>query len=176
MPSLTDLRSRVDVLRFRATQDMLARAKAAAEARRWEEAKAAYQQAIAASPESAFLYRDLANVERQAGQLADALEHYRRAVQLDPTDSKSLAAIGDVLEKQGDELGALAAYERTAAIEPADVPAGAIPRLRASRRPGETARGVSRHSRRIVADPRPHRRAGGRASRAAARDEPGRNR
>ncbi len=93
--SLTDLRSRVDVLRFRATQDMLARAKAAAEARRWEEAKAAYQQAIAASPESAFLYRDLANVERQAGQLADALEHYRRAVQLDPTDAKSLAAIGD---------------------------------------------------------------------------------
>jgi tetratricopeptide (TPR) repeat protein len=130
--SLTDLRSRVDVLRFRATQDMLARAKAAAEARRWEEAKAAYQQAIAASPESAFLYRDLANVERQAGQLADALEHYRRAVQLDATDSKSLAAIGDVLEKQGDELGALAAYERTAAIEPADVPAGAIARLRAS--------------------------------------------
>ena len=81
--SLTDLRSRVDVLRFRATQDMLARAKTAAEARRWEEAKAAYQQAIAASPESAFLYRDLAGVERQAGQLADALEHYRRAVQLD---------------------------------------------------------------------------------------------
>jgi tetratricopeptide (TPR) repeat protein len=130
--SLVNLRSRVDVLRFRATQDMLARAKAAAEARRWEEAKAAYRQAIAASPESAFLYRDLAGVERQAGELADALEHYRRAVQLDPTDSKSLAAIGEVLEKEGDELGALAAYERTAAIDPADVPAGAIARLRAS--------------------------------------------
>ena len=130
--SLADLRSRVDVLRFRATQDMLARAKGAAEARRWEEAKAAYRQAIAASPESAFLYRDLAHVERQAGQLADALDHYRRAVQLDPTDSKSLAAIGEVLEKEGDELGALAAFERTAAIEPADVPAGAIARLRAS--------------------------------------------
>ena len=130
--SLVNLRSRVDVLRFRATQDMLARAKAAAEARRWEEAKAAYRQAIAASPESAFLYRDLAGVERQAGQLTDALEHYRRAVQLNPTDSKSLAAIGEVLEKEGDELGALAAYERTAAIDPADVPAGAIARLRAS--------------------------------------------
>lgn len=130
--SLTELRSRVAVLRFRATQDMLARAKAAAEARRWEDAKAAYREAIAASPESAFLYRDLAGVERQAGQLADALEHYRRAVQLDAADAKSLAAIGDILEKQGDELGALAAYERAAAIEPADVPAGAIPRLRAS--------------------------------------------
>jgi tetratricopeptide (TPR) repeat protein len=130
--SLTDLRNRVGVLRFRATQDMLARAKAAAEARRWEEAKAAYQQAIAASPESAFLYRDLAGVERQAGQLADALEHYRRAVQLEATDARSLAAIGEILEKQGDELGALAAYERAEAIEPDDVPAGAIARLRAS--------------------------------------------
>lgn len=130
--SLTDLRSRVGVLRFRATQDMLARAKAAAEARRWEEARAAYQQAIAASPESAFLYRDLASVERQAGQLADALDHYRRAVQLDPADARSLAVIGEILEKQGDDLGALAAYERAAAIDPADVPGGAIPRLLAS--------------------------------------------
>ena len=168
--SLTDLRSRVDVLRFRATQDMLARAKAAAEARRWEEAKAAYQQAIAASPESAFLYRDLANVERQAGQLADALEHYRRAVQLDPTDSKSLAAIGDVLEKQGDELGALAAYERTAAIEPADVPAGAIPRLRASLALAKLPEEYRAIPGECVADPRAHRRAGRRASRAAARE------
>jgi tetratricopeptide (TPR) repeat protein len=130
--SLTELRTRVDVLRFRATQDMLTRAKTAAEARRWEDAKTAYRQAIAASPESAFLYRDLAGVERQAGQLADALEHYRRAVQLDAADAKSLAAIGDILEKQGDELGALAAYERAVAIEPADVPAGAIARLKAS--------------------------------------------
>ena len=46
-PSLTDLRSRVDVLKFRATQDMLARAKAAADGRRWEEAAAIYRQAIA---------------------------------------------------------------------------------------------------------------------------------
>ena len=130
--SLIDLRNRVDVLRFRATQDMLTRAKAAAQARRWEEAKAAYQQAIAASPESAFLYRDLAGVERQAGQFAEALDHYRRAVQLDLADARSLAAIGEILEKQGDELGALAAYERAAAIEPADVPAGTIARLRAS--------------------------------------------
>ncbi len=130
--SLTDLRSRVGVLRFRATQDMLARAKAAADARRWEEAKAAYQQAIAASPESAFLYRDLANDERQAGQAAGALEHFRRAAQLDPSDAKSLSAIGEILEQQGDDLGALAAYQRAAAIEPADVPAGAIPRVRAS--------------------------------------------
>ena len=131
-PSLTDLRSRVDVLKFRATQDMLARAKAAAEGRRWDEATTAYQQAIAASPDSAFLYRDLAAVELQAGRPGEALEHFRRAVQLDATDAKSLAAIGGILDKQGDVMGALSAYERAAAIEPGEVPSGVITRLRAA--------------------------------------------
>ena len=130
-PSLTELRARVEVLRVRAMQDMLERAKTAAEARRWEEAKAAYLQAIAASPESAFLYRDLAAVEQKAGQRQDALEHYRRAVQLDAADSRSLAGIGSILAADGDDLGALSAYERAAAIEPSEVPEGAIAKLRA---------------------------------------------
>src|SRR5690606_31860991 len=101
-PSLTDLRARVDVLRFRAAQDLLARAKKASDARRWDEAAAAYQQAIAASPESAFLYRELALVEQQAGRREAALESFRRAAQLDATDAKSLSAIGSLLEQQGD--------------------------------------------------------------------------
>jgi tetratricopeptide (TPR) repeat protein len=130
-PSRTELRTRVEVLRVRAMQDMLARAKTAAEARRWEEAKAAYLQAIAASPDSAFLYRDLAGVEQKAGQRQEALEHYRRAVQLDAADARSLAGIGSILAADGDELGALSAYERAAAIEPSEVPDGAIAKLRA---------------------------------------------
>ena len=131
-PSLTDLRTRIDVLRFRATQRMLARAKSATDAKRWEEAKAAYQQAITASPESAFLYRELALVEQQAGQPVEALEHFRRAVQLDATDAKSLASIGGILEQQGDDLAALSAYERARAIEPTEVPESVILRLRDS--------------------------------------------
>ena len=78
--SLTDLRGRIDVLRFRAVQDNLARAKAASDAGRWPEARAAYNQAIMASPDSAFLYRDLALVERKAGEQAQALEHFQKAV------------------------------------------------------------------------------------------------
>ena len=122
-PSLTDLRSRVDVLRFRATQDMLARAKAAADARRWDEAAAIYQQAIAASPDSAFLYRDLAAVEQKAGQSAEcarALSQGGRArSQRCAVAARPLRAI---LESQGDVVGALAAYERARAIDPAEVP------------------------------------------------------
>ena len=129
-PSMTGLRARVDVLRVRAMQDTLARAKAAAEGRRWDEATAAYQQAIAASPESAFLYRELGLVEQQSGQPTAALEHFRRAVQLDPADAKSLSSIGGILDRQGDVLGALASYERARAIDPAEVPESVVARLR----------------------------------------------
>ncbi len=131
-PSLADLRSRVDVLKFRATQDMLARAKAAADARRWDEAAATYRQAIAASPDSGFLYRDLAAVEQRAGQSATALEHYRKAVEIDPGDARSLAGIAAILESQGDVVGALSAFEQARAIDPAEAPENAINRLRAA--------------------------------------------
>ena len=129
-PSLTQLRTRVEVLRVRAAQEMLARAKSATDARRWDEARAAYEQAIAASPDSAFLYRELAAVEQQSGRAAEALERYRRAAQLDPSDAKSLAAIGGILEGQGDDIGALSAYERARAIDPPEVPDSVLARVR----------------------------------------------
>ena len=131
-PSLTDLRNRVDVLRFRAIQDLLARAKVAADARRWDEATSIYQQAITASPESGFLYRDLAAVEQRAGQSANALEHYRKAIAIDPGDARSHASIAAILEGQGDVIGALAEYERARAIDPGEVPEGSLARLRAA--------------------------------------------
>ena len=129
-PSLTDLRSRVDVLRFRATQAMLARAKAAADARRWEDAAAIYREAIAASPDSGFLYRDLAAVEQRAGQTEKALEHYRKAVDIDASDARSLAGIGAILAGQGDVVGALAALERAKALDAGEVTDSALARLR----------------------------------------------
>ncbi|HEX8030208.1 MAG TPA: S-layer homology domain-containing protein [Vicinamibacterales bacterium] len=129
-PSLTNVRSRVDVLRFRATQELLARAKTATDARRWDEATAVYRQAITASPDSSFLYRDLAAVEQKAGQTASALEHYRKAVDLDSSDARSLAAIGAILDGQGDVIGALSAYERAHAIDPSEAPDTVLARLR----------------------------------------------
>lgn len=130
-PGLTELRSRVEVLRFRSTQDTLARAKAAADAQRWDVAKAAYLQAIASSPDSAFLYRELASVEQRAGQPTDALEHYRKAVELDPSDARSLAQLGTILEGQGDVLGSLDYYERARAIDLGEVPDSVVARVRA---------------------------------------------
>ncbi len=129
-PSLTDLRSRIDVLRFRATQAELARAKSAADAGRFDEARTAYAQAIAASPDSAFLYRELAGVEQKAGQTRQALDHYRRAAEMDATDARSLAAVGQILDAQDDVVGALSAYERARAIDPAEVPDAVLARVR----------------------------------------------
>lgn len=129
--SLVDLKGRVDVLRFRATQDMLGRAKTATDGRRWDEAKAAYRQAIAASPESAFLYRELAAVEQKAAEPGAALDHYRKAVELDAADARSWAAIGGLLEATDDVVGAISAYERARAIDLAEVPDNVLARVRA---------------------------------------------
>lgn len=129
-PSLSDLQSRIQVLRFRAVQENLARAKSASEAGRWAEARAAYTQAIAASPESAFLYRDLGLVERKAGAQAVALEQFRKAVALDPQDAVSYVQIGGILEEQGDTAGAMTAYEKARSIDPDAIDVERIVKLR----------------------------------------------
>ena len=129
-PTLSDLQERIQVLRFRAVQENLARAKSASDAGRWPEARAAYAQAIAASPESAFLYRDLGFVERKAGEQAAALEQFRKAVTLDTQDAVSHVQIATILEEQGDSNGALAAYEKARSIDAEAVPPGRIARLR----------------------------------------------
>lgn len=129
-PTLTDLQARVDVIRFRATQDLLARAKSATDAGRLDDARAAYEQAIAASPDSAFLYRDLAAVERRGGLTDRAIEHLRRAVELEPGDARALAALGELLEQSGDVVAALSMYEAAAKADPSVVPAATLGRVR----------------------------------------------
>ena len=129
-PSLTDLTGRIEVLRFRAVQDNLARAKAASDAGRWADARMAYAQAIVASPESAFLYRELALVEQKANEPTLALANFRKAVSLDGSDSRSIAQIGALLEAQGDVTGALDAYEKARAIDPGEVAAERLVKLR----------------------------------------------
>jgi tetratricopeptide (TPR) repeat protein len=117
-PSQTDLARRIEVLRFRNAEQGLARARDAARNGRLDEASQAYTAAIAASPDSAFLYRELASVERQKGDADAALDHFRKASTLDPGDAKTLEQIGELLQAQGDFDGAMKAYTDAAAIEP----------------------------------------------------------
>jgi tetratricopeptide (TPR) repeat protein len=116
-PSQAEVARRVEVLRFRNAEQGIGRAREAARAGRLDEAAQAYTAAIASSPDSAFLYRELAVVERQKGNTDAALEHFRKAASLDP-DAKTFAQIGELLEARGDFDGALKAYGEAAAIEP----------------------------------------------------------
>jgi Tfp pilus assembly protein PilF len=125
-PSLDVIRWRLEVVSLRGQEEILSTARKAAEAGRHDEASRAYLRAISLSPESAFLYRELAGVERKEGDLDLALEHLHKAVALDAGDARSLVQIGEILEARGDFDGAIAAYSQASAIEPGETIAAHI--------------------------------------------------
>ncbi|HXG56835.1 MAG TPA: tetratricopeptide repeat protein [Vicinamibacterales bacterium] len=128
--TLAGLRATADVLRFQGMQGSVGAARKAAEAGRLAEARAAYQQAIAASPQSPFLYRELATVERRDGLLDAALGHARRATEIEPTDARNFVALADVLEAQGQFAQAAEALATAVAIEPGDALTARVAALR----------------------------------------------
>ena len=117
-PSLADIQRRVEVLRFRNVQQVIEAARAAASAGRLDDARVAYEHALATSPDSAFLHRELAIVDRRQGNVDAALGHFARAIELDPGDAVSLTETGDLLARRQDFVGAEAAYRKAAALEP----------------------------------------------------------
>jgi tetratricopeptide (TPR) repeat protein len=129
-PSLTGVRSAADVLRFQGLQGGVGAARAAAQAGRLAEARAAYQQAIAGSPQSPFLFRELAVVERRDGALDAALGHATRATELEASDPRNFVALADVLEAMGQYGKAADALATAAALDPSDALAARIDALR----------------------------------------------
>jgi tetratricopeptide (TPR) repeat protein len=129
-PALSALRGRVEVLKFRSVQQNIESARKAAEAGKLDEARNGYLAAIAASPESGFLYHELAAVEHKAGDRASALVHARQAVTLDPADTRALTLIGEILEGSQDWAKAADAYAALNAIEPSDATASKIDQMR----------------------------------------------
>ena len=130
-PSQTDLARRVEVLRFRTVEQGIARAREAARAGRVDDATQAYLSVIASSPDSPFLYRELAGVERQKGSNDLALEHYRKAISLDPSDAASLAQIGEILEERGEFEEAAKSFSASLAIEPSSAVQARLDAVRA---------------------------------------------
>ena len=128
---LADVRRRVDVLKFRVAQRDLDVARQAARSGRLDDAVAAFRTAIDHSPDSAFLYRELAAVARQKGDSSLALENLRHAVTLEPGDAGSLSQIGELLEAAGDLDAAARAYESANQIEPSPALDARLESLRA---------------------------------------------
>jgi len=117
-PTLVDIGRRVEILRARAAQENVAEARRAAQANRLEDAARLFEKAIAASPESAFLLRDLADVEAKQGKSEQALARYQRAAALDPSDATSRTRIAEILDARGDLEGALRMYTEASNLEP----------------------------------------------------------
>jgi tetratricopeptide (TPR) repeat protein len=119
-PSLEEVKRRVEVLRFSGLRNLVAAAKRASESGRTEDARRLYGQAIAASPDSAFLYRDLARVELSGNAPALAVTHLQKATGLDPADLQSWLMLGETLERLEECDAAADAYRRALSIEPSD--------------------------------------------------------
>jgi tetratricopeptide (TPR) repeat protein len=119
------------VLRFQGLQGGVAAARKAAAGSRLAEARAAYAGAISASPQSPFLYRELAIVEQRDGQLQAALQHIQHAIELDANDPRNFVVQADVLEAIGQYEQAANALTTAAALEPSDVLNDRIDALRA---------------------------------------------
>jgi tetratricopeptide (TPR) repeat protein len=131
-PNLAHIRSSADVLRFQLLQGGVADARKAAEAGRLSDARAGYVAAIEASPESPFLYRELALVELRDRQLEVARQHAEHTIALEPTDARNHVVLADVLEALGDRTGAAEALSKAAALEPSEALEARIEALRAS--------------------------------------------
>lgn len=112
------LTSRIEALRFRAVDESISRAREAATAGRFGEARAAYTQALTASPDSPLLLRELAIVERKAGDVEQARAHLEKAAAADPRDRATQVALGELFESEASFEPAARAYERAQAIEP----------------------------------------------------------
>lgn len=117
--NLPEVRRRVEVLRFRGLDDLLTSARAARRAGRFEEARSNYTAALQASPESGFVHRELADVEREAGNLAAALARAREAVRLDPSDGAAALLEAEILEARDEPTEAIEAYRRAQVLDAA---------------------------------------------------------
>jgi tetratricopeptide (TPR) repeat protein len=127
--SLADVRRQVEVLRFRRVQTAIDAARAAKAAKRMDEARLRYTQAIEASPDSAFLYRERAALEREQGRDDVALADLRRAATLEPSDVETLTALGSVLAARGEFRDAVRVYRQAQALDPSDALRAEIARL-----------------------------------------------
>ena len=117
-PALVEIQRRVEVLRAREAQENVAAARRAAQANRLDEAAQLYEKALAASPDSAFLVRDLGDVEAKQGKTDQALARYRRAIELEPSDAASRIRMAEMLDARGDIEGAMKLYTEAATLEP----------------------------------------------------------
>lgn len=117
-PKQEAAKTRLDLVRFRQLQALIEAGRRARQAGRFDEAEDALERALALSPKSVMILRDLTAVEVDRGDLAAAEAHARQVVQLQPAEGESHASLGAILEARGNYREAAAAYGRAADVDP----------------------------------------------------------
>jgi tetratricopeptide (TPR) repeat protein len=120
----------VGELRLRVMTERYDDALAAVAAGRLSDAEAAYADMIAASPESGFLYLELARLKQRQAETAEALVWTRRARHLEPNEPDAVLLEGSLLEALGELSAAEDAYELAEALDPTDASAAGLARVR----------------------------------------------
>ena len=139
-PGLTGVRQRIAGLEATALTRQVTAAREAAAAGRDAEAKAVYERLIAASPESAFLHLELAEVERRVDGAGSALARLDRAVALDPDALDAWLLMADLYLATGDLERTEQALLRADAIAPGAEVERRLADLDARRRAAELPR------------------------------------
>jgi len=119
-PTLVRIVQIIAELRFTRMTKQLATARRAVEGGRLTDAELAYAEVIASSPDSAFLYLELAEVNRRQGEVEAALQQVQQAIALDTNDVNARVLEGDLYDVLGNLVAAEQAYMRADDVEPSD--------------------------------------------------------
>ena len=109
-PAAVDLLRRVNSANPQDLKVLLLLAGALSRQKRWDEAEAVLQQAVACHPESQQSWMELGLIQQRRDQLAAAEHSFRRAGDLDPHSAPARVALGTVLTLAGRHLEALDAF------------------------------------------------------------------
>ncbi len=133
-PTLTSLRRRVEELRFTDLMAQVTRARAARDDGRGDDARVAYERLIDASPDSGFLYLELAGVERREGHGAEALRRLEQALEREPGAVAAWRMMADLYLADGDVDRGEQALLRAESIEPSGETSRLLAEIEARRR------------------------------------------
>jgi len=133
-PSLRRITESIGGLRLRVMRNRLGEARAAAEKDNLQEAEKLYELVIKDSPDSGFLYVEMALLKQRRGLLDEALIEVRRAINLDRNDGEFLVVEGDLLEALGEFAAAEEVFRRADTVDPSPETASRLERAEERRR------------------------------------------
>lgn len=117
-PAREGVAARLDLVRFRYVQTLIARGRDARAAGQLADAQRSFEEALTHSPSSTAVLAELAGVERQRGLLDRAEAHARRLVDLDAGTAEHQGMLALILEARGKTSEAITAYGRAIALDP----------------------------------------------------------